>query len=216
MTDTSLFERFAGMFNNVAGQGHGSILFVFFAGVVFGTIIQYVRADKFEKIAGFAMLKDTVVPKMLFLTVGLTSIGLYFMVDSGYASYHIKPIILSGLVIGGVLFGASMAIMGKCPGTGPVSISEGRVDVLVGAIGGVFGALVFTIFYDDIFHAMMGESMGKITLPSLVPGYETLSVIIFGVSLIAISIILPMKELVDEADICQITGKKLEDVEVKE
>jgi len=208
MKDSTLFERIGGMFENVAAQGHGSLLFVFFAGIVFGTIIQYVRADKFEKIAGFAMLKDTIVPKMLFLTVGLTSIGLYFMVDNGYASYHIKPIILSGLVIGGVLFGASMAIMGKCPGTGPVSIAEGRVDVLVGAIGGVLGALVFTIFYDDIFHPLMGESMGKLTLPSLVPGYETISVLLFGGLVIAISIIIPKKELVDEADICQITGKQ--------
>ena len=216
MTDTSLFERIEGMFANVAAQGHGSIVFILFAGVLFGVIIQYVRADKFEKIAGFAMLKDTIVPKMLFLTVGLTSIGLYFMIDAGYASYHIKPIILSGLVIGGVLFGASMAVMGKCPGTGPISIAEGRVDVLVGAIGGIFGALVFTIFYDDIFHPLMGESMGKLALPALLPGYETLSVIIFGVLLIAISILIPKKELEDEADICQITGKTLKTKEIKE
>jgi len=213
MSNTSLFERISGMFENVANQGHGSVLFVFFAGIVFGTIIQYVRADKFEKIAGFAMLKDTIVPKMLFLTVGLTSIGLYFMVENGYASYHVKPIILSGLIIGGVLFGASMAIMGKCPGTGPVSIAEGRVDVLVGAIGGVLGALFFTIFFEDLFKPLMGESMGKFTLPSLVPGYETISVLIFGSAVIAVAILIPKKELVDEADICQITGKKLEECE---
>lgn len=210
MTDSTLFERFEGMFENVAAQGHGSIMFVFFAGVLFGTIIQYVRADKFEKIAGFAMLKDTIVPKMLFLTVGLTSIGLYFMIDAGWAHYSVKPIILSGLIIGGVLFGASMAVMGKCPGTGPVSISEGRVDVLVGAFGGVLGALVFTVFYDDVFHPLMGESMGKLVLPSLVEGYETLSVLVFGIAVIIISILIPKMELVDDNDICQITGKKLD------
>jgi len=52
---------------------------------IFGGIVQYTRVDKFEKIAGFAMLKDTIVPKMLFLTVGLTSIGLYFMIKFGGA-----------------------------------------------------------------------------------------------------------------------------------
>ncbi len=216
MNDSTLFERIEGMFANVAAQGHGSILFIFFAGIVFGTIIQYVRADKFEKIAGFAMLKDTIVPKMLFLTVGLTSIGLYFMVENGYASYHIKPIILSGLIIGGVLFGVSMAIMGKCPGTGPVSIAEGRVDVLVGAIGGVFGALFFTIFYDEIFHPLMGESMGSLALPALMSGYETPVVLIFGISVIAVSVLIPKKELIDEADICQITGKTLEELAQEE
>jgi len=42
---------------------------------------------------------------------------------------------LQGIIIGGIIFGVSMAIFGKCPETGPVSIAEGRIDVfLVGAI----------------------------------------------------------------------------------
>ncbi|PHR57821.1 MAG: hypothetical protein COA44_04930 [Arcobacter sp.] len=216
MNDTNIFQRLEAMFTNVANQEHGSILYIFFAGIVFGTIIQYVRADKFEKIAGFAMLKDTIVPKMLFLTVGLTSIGLYFMIDAGVASYHLKPIILPGLIIGGLMFGVSMAIMGKCPGTGPISIAEGRVDVLVGAFGGLLGGLVFTLFYDEVFHPLMGESMGSIALPSLFPGYESFVVIAFGLAVIAVAILIPKKELEDEADICQITGKKLNKEEAKE
>ena len=59
-----------------------------------------------------------------------------------------------------------MAILGKCPGTGPVSIAEGRIDVLVGAIGGLMGGLVFTLYYDDIFKPLMGESSGKLRYQS--------------------------------------------------
>ena len=113
-----IMDRVFQMAKNVIEMEHGSLALVFLIGVVFGGIIQYTRVDKFEKIAGFAMLKDTIIPKMLFLTVGLTSIGLYFMIDAGGAHYHVKPIILQGLIIGGVLFGISMAILGKCPGTG--------------------------------------------------------------------------------------------------
>jgi len=197
----ALASRLAQSVENVIHQGHGSLALVFLIGIMFGGIIQYTRVEKFEKIAGFSMLKDTIVPKMLFLTVGLTSIGLYFMIEAGWAHYHIKPVIWQGLVIGGILFGISMAIMGKCPGTGPVSIAEGRIDVLVGAVGGLLGGLVFTLYYEDIFHPLMGESAGKLTLPTLFPGHEHLTVLLFGTLMILIAIIIPKRELLDEADI---------------
>ena len=199
-----LLSRVAQMFENVIHQGHGSLALVFLIGIIFGGIIQYTRVDKFEKIAGFAMLKDTIVPKMLFLAVGLTSIGLYFMIEAGGAHYHIKPIIWQGLLVGGTLFGISMAILGKCPGTGPVSIAEGRIDVMVGAIGGLFGGLVFTLYYDDFFKPLMGESLGKLTLPSFFPGHEHMVVLIFGIVVTLVSIIIPKIEFYDEADLSQL------------
>jgi len=199
-----MLSRVAQMFENVIHQGHGSLALVFLIGVIFGGIIQYTRVDKFEKIAGFAMLKDTIVPKMLFLAVGLTSIALYFMIEAGWAHYHLKPIMLQGLIIGGTLFGISMAILGKCPGTGPISIAEGRIDVLIGAIGGLFGGLVFTLYYDDFFKPLMGESLGKMTLQSFFPGNEHLSVLIFGVVITLVAILIPKMELFDEADLCKL------------
>jgi uncharacterized membrane protein YedE/YeeE len=199
-----LLSRIAQMFEYVIQEGHGSLALVFLIGVIFGGIIQFTRVDKFEKIAGFAMLKDTIVPKMLFLAVGLTSIALYFMIEAGWAHYHIKPIQLQGLVIGGTLFGISMAILGKCPGTGPVSIAEGRIDVLVGAIGGLFGGLIFTVYYDDFFKPLMGESLGKMTLPEFFPGHEHLAVLIFGVAVTLVAILIPKREFFDEADLSQL------------
>jgi len=203
-TGDDFASRLAQMFEQVIHQGHGSLALVFLIGVVFGGIIQYTRVDKFEKIAGFAMLKDTIVPKMLFLAVGLTSIALYFMIEAGWAHYHVKPIIWQGLIIGGTLFGISMAIFGKCPGTGPVSIAEGRIDVLVGAIGGLLGGLVFTLYYDDIFKPLMGTSTGKRILPELFPGHEHMVVLIFGIVVTLIAIAIPKVEMFDEADLDQL------------
>lgn len=200
MQDTTVLNRVGEMFSNVYAQEHGSVVLVFLLGLLFGGIIQYTRVAKFEKIAGFAMLKDTTVPKMLFLTVGITSIGLYYMIDAGFASYGVKPMIINGLIIGGVLFGVSMAILGKCPGTGPVSIAEGRVDVLIGAIGGLLGALLFTIYYDDIFKPIMGESIGKLVLSDLFPGSENITVLMFGVVIIIIAIAIPNIELHDDEE----------------
>ncbi len=206
--NATITDRVFRMVENVIHMEHGSVALVFLIGVIFGGIIQYTRVDKFEKIAGFAMLKDTIVPKMLFLTVGLTSIGLYFMIDAGQAHYHVKPIILQGLIIGGILFGISMAILGKCPGTGPVSIAEGRIDVLVGAIGGLLGGLVFTLYYDDFFKPLMGESLGKSILPDFFKGSEDITAIVFGVVVIVIAIAIPKRELLDEADLAQLPEDK--------
>ncbi len=201
-------SRIAQMFENVIHQGHGSLVLVFLIGIMFGGIIQYTRVDKFEKIAGFSMLKDTIVPKMLFLTVGLTSVGLYFMIDAGGAHYHVKPIIWQGLIIGGVLFGISMAILGKCPGTGPVSIAEGRIDVLIGAVGGLLGGLVFTLYYDDIFKPLMGESSGNFILPEFFKGNEEMVVLIFGAVVTLMAILIPKIELEDEEENARLEDKR--------
>ena len=204
---SDIAEGFKTMLENVIHQGHGSVALVFLIGVIFGGIIQYTRVDKFEKIAGFAMLKDTIVPKMLFLTVGLTSIALYFLIKDGGAHYHIKPLIYQGLIIGGILFGASMAILGKCPGTGPISIAEGRIDVMVAAVGGLMGALVFTLFYDDFFKPLMGHSYGNTILPELFQGHEQLTVLIFGLVLVAVAILIPKLELCDHQEDCNCSIK---------
>ena len=199
-----MFDRILSMFTTVANEPHGSIALVFVIGLFFGAIVQYSRVDKFEKIAGFAMLRDTVVPKMLFLSIGLASIGLYFMIKMGYAHYHVKPILLGGLLVGGILFGVSMAIFGKCPGTGPVSIAEGRIDVLVGSIGGLFGGLVFTLYYEPFFKDLMGPSLGKVSLTALSGDYGSLTILLFGIGLVIISIAIPLREEFDEADLKQL------------
>jgi uncharacterized membrane protein YedE/YeeE len=206
--NSTVTDRVFKMVENVIHMEHGSVALVFLIGVIFGGIIQYTRVDKFEKIAGFSMLKDTIIPKMLFLTVGLTTIGLYFMIDAGQAHYHVKPIIIQGLIIGGILFGVSMAILGKCPGTGPVSIAEGRIDVLIGAVGGLLGGLVFTIYYDDFFKPLMGENLGTTILPDFFKGNEAMTAVVFGVVVILIAIAIPKRELFDEADLCKLPDEK--------
>lgn len=197
---TDIIAKLSNDIFNIADKEHGSIALIFLIGIIFGGIIQFTRVDKFEKIAGFAMLKDTIVPKMLFLAVGISVIGLYAMMDAGVANAKIKPLMIQGIVIGGILFGISMAILGKCPGTGPVSIAEGRIDVLVGAIGGIFGGLVFTLYYDDFFKPLMGENLGKLVLSEFFLGYEQLVALVFGLAIIAVAILIPRIELHDESE----------------
>ena len=181
----------------VQSQNHGSIPLILLIGVLFGGVIQWSRVDTFDKIAGFAMLHGFKVPKMLFFGIGLASIGLYFMIKMGWAHYHIKPIILGGLLLGGTIFAIGMAILGLCPGTGPVAVSEGNLDVLTGLIGGVLAGALFTYLYPYI-KPILGPDFGKVTLTGLVGESADWLIFVYGIALIAVAFLLPNKEIEEE------------------
>lgn len=182
------------MFQAIQLQHHGSPWIIFGIGLAFGSIIQWSRVDTFEKIAGFSMLKDFTMIKLILLTTGIITIALFFMVKFGYASYSPKPLLLSSLIIGGIIFGIGMSIFGKCPGTGTISLAEGRLDVLVGIIGGLFAGAVYTIYYEDI-KPILGENLGEVQLLDFVGEYSVYLIFGFGAVLIWLSFIIPNKEL---------------------
>ena len=190
-----MFDMFSEIVQVFETQNHGSILTVFTIGIFFGVVIQWSRVDTFEKIAGFSMLKDFTMIKLIFLATGIITIALYLMVQFGIASYSPKPIIIGGLIIGAIVFGIGMSIFGKCPGTGTISLGEGRIDVLIGVIGGLLGGAVYTIFFTDI-KAILGENFGKVQLMDYFPAeYTSYIVFIFGGLLIFLSFVIPNREL---------------------
>jgi len=195
-----MIDRIIDMFDVVADQEHGSILKVLLIGFVFGAIILYSRLDKFEKMAGFMIFEDTLVPRMAMTTVALSSVGFYFLVQSGYATFDIKPIILGGLIIGAILFGIGLVILGKCPSAFFVSVSEGRIDALVGVVGGMVGGFAFTVGYSYITQ-IIGPDLGKIRLSDFFIGHGLLTVIIVSVALLTIAFLLPTIEYKDPADL---------------
>lgn len=194
-----MIERIENMFSVVANQGHGSILMVLGIGFVFGAIILYSRLDKFEKMAGFMIFEDTLVPRMAMTTVALSGIGFYFLTQNGYATYDIKPTILTGLIIGAIIFGVGLVILGKCPSAFFVSVSEGRVDALVGVIGGMFGGLVFTLMYPSI-KDLLGPNLGKIRVNDLFGGYELSIILVLSTLLLFVAYKIPRIDYKDPAD----------------
>lgn len=167
--------------------------------VCFGAIILYSRLDKFEKMAGFMIFEDTLVPRMAMTTVALSSIGFYFLVDAGYATFNVKPTILGGLIIGAILFGTGLVILGKCPSAFFVSVSEGRVDALAGVAGGMFGGLFFTIGYPWI-KEIVGPDLGKIRIVEYFEGYGLIITICFSAVLLITAYFLPTIDYRDPAD----------------
>ena len=194
-----MIDKIINMFDIVKNTNHGSVWTVLFIGFCFGAIILYSRLDKFEKMAGFMIFEDTLVPRMAMTTVALSSIGFYFLVQAGYATFAVKPILLGGLIVGAVLFGTGLVILGKCPSAFFVSVSEGRIDAFVGVLGSMVGGAIFTLVYPYI-KTFMGANFGKLQVTDLITGHSLLIVLIFSTILLVTAYLLPTIEYRDPTD----------------
>ena len=67
-------------------------------GFIFGGILQYARLNRFDTIAGMAVLKDFTVAKTIFFAIGLGMLLLQAEIYFGWADYHLKPLILTGVL----------------------------------------------------------------------------------------------------------------------
>ncbi len=132
-------------------------------GFLFGTFLQYARLNRFDTIVGMALLRDLSVAKTMAFAIGLGMLLMQTEIQMGWASDHVKPLILVGVVGGGVLFGMGMAILGYCPGTLAISLGQGSLDALVGILGGLAGALSFAVVF-PLLSPLLGPDLGSISL----------------------------------------------------
>jgi uncharacterized protein len=123
------------------------LLLALLTGFLFGFLLQKGRVAKFEVIIGQLLLRDCTVAKIMITAIAVGSIGVYALVTMGAAGLHVKPALLSGVVVGGILFGCGMAVLGYCPGTTVVACREGHRDALFGLAGMLAGALTYVWFF---------------------------------------------------------------------
>ena len=162
---------------------------IFVLGGIFGYLIQLSKMNKFDVITGQAKLEDNTILKALLLAIGVGMLLLSVIIDLGWASFHIKPLLLGGVIIGGILFGIGMAILGYCPGTMAISLGEGALDAFVGILGGLTSGYLFTILYPKM-KTIIGPNLGKVYLFSLTSEHKLiyfLIVLITGLILIYLS-----------------------------
>lgn len=160
-------------------------------GFLFGAILQSAGLNKYNTISGMARLEDFTVAKAIAVAVGVGAIFLSIEIGLGYASFHVKPVLLAGVVIGGLTFGVGMAILGYCPGTLPISLGQGSLDALIGIIGGICGGIVYTMIVPFIQN-LLGPDLGKYSLETAIQSktvYYTL-VSLFGLILVGIAFLL--------------------------
>ncbi len=171
------------------------IIITLILGFIFGALLKYAKLNRYNTISGLAILEDLTVAKAILAAVGVGAILINIEIGLGLASYHVKLFMLGGILLGGLIFGAGMAILGYCPGTLAVSFGEGSLDALAGIFGGLMGGWVFTLILPGI-KSILGPNHGAVSLRSVV-GTEILFyllVLIFSVLLFLLALWLHKKE----------------------
>ncbi|MBI5518569.1 MAG: YeeE/YedE family protein [Desulfovibrio sp.] len=137
-------------------------------GIGFGVLLQRAEVIRFDRQIGALLLKDMTIVKFMLSTILVGMVGVYLLVDLGLAKLSLKPLILGGNVLGGLIFGVGWALLGYCPGTAGAALGEGRVDALAGMAGMLLGAAVFAEAYPALKASVLTwGDYGKVTLPGL-------------------------------------------------
>jgi hypothetical protein len=163
-------------------------------GIAMGFLIQRVRASSPAMIAANLRLENISVIKFMAMTIAVGMILVYALqlVIPGALHLSVKPLYVVGVLVGGLIFGVGFALSGYCPGTCVVGIGEGRRDAIAAILGGVTGALLFTLVYTTLI-APVVEMMdfGRITLAEVLHVPTIAVALVVGAIFIAVISWLP-------------------------
>jgi hypothetical protein len=145
-----------------------TLIYALLVGIVMGALIQRVGASSPRMILASLRLENLTIIKFMATTIAVGTVLVYVLSLWIPMHFDIKPTYVVGVGVGGLIFGAGFALAGYCPGTCVVGMAEGRRDALVALLGGVAGALVFTLVYTVIEGWLIKPlNLGKITLADL-------------------------------------------------
>jgi len=137
-------------------------------GIAFGFLLQKGGVAKYQTILGQLLLKDWTTFKIMITAILIGAMGVYFLIERGAASLDIWPFQPAAMLIGAMLFGAGLAVLGYCPGTGMAGAGEGSRDAMVGVLGMITGAGVLVIGYNILEPVALAlGDWGKVTVPAL-------------------------------------------------
>jgi uncharacterized membrane protein YedE/YeeE len=149
-------------------------------GMLFGFLLQKGRVLRYDKQLGALRLTDMTIVKFMLTAVLVAMVGVYLLKDLGVAKLSIKPTVLGGNIIGGLLFGVGWGLFGYCPGTAVGALGEGRWDTVWGLLGMLTGAAVFAEFYPILkVSVLKWGDFGKITIPQILGVNHWIVIIVF-------------------------------------
>ena len=138
------------------------------AGVFFGFFLQKARVIRYDKQLGALRLMDMTIVKFMLSSILVSMVGVYTLLDLGLVQLSVKPMVLGGNVLGGLVFGLGWGLLGYCPGTAVGALGEGRWDGLWGILGMLTGAALFAEAYPSLKKTVLTwGDFGKITIPQV-------------------------------------------------
>ncbi len=131
-------------------------------GVIFGFALEKGRVFEPAMIIGQFQFKNFILIRMFLSAVATSLIVIAILYGTGIVQLHPKAAVYPEMIIGGLIFGAGMAITGACPGTVFAQIGAGYRDSLAILGGGILGAICYGYFEADL--SSLNSGFGKITL----------------------------------------------------
>ena len=139
----------------------------FLIGCAFGAILYLGGATSYRRILGTLRLKDMWIIKLMGTAIGVGALGIALLNLGGWAHMSVKPVYVWGVALGGLVFGVGWAVSGFCPGTCVVGAAEGKKDALATLLGGLVGALIFSLVHPSLEVLIKTANFGELTLNGL-------------------------------------------------
>lgn len=144
------------------------LLYGLITGIFFGFFLQKGRVLRYDKQLGALRLQDFTIVKFMLSHVAVAMVGVYLLYDLGLVKLSLKPTILGGVIVGGLLFGLGWGLLGYCPGTSLGALGEGRWDAVWGILGMLVGAGLYAEAYPFLKATVLTwGDYGKITIPQV-------------------------------------------------
>jgi hypothetical protein len=165
-----------------------SIVLAIILGLVFGFVLQKAGAANPQVLINMLRLKDLHLMKAILLAIGISSLALFILLAVGVidASHISVKSSYLGVIIGGAILGLGWAISGFCPGTGAVALGAGRKDAVSFVLGGLLGALIFTVGYGAIKSSFLFAKLGD-TITLAATGNEKFQAMLPGLPAIVVA-----------------------------
>lgn len=124
-----------------------TIVTVLLVGIYFGMVLTKSEVVRWQRVHDMFLLKEPFMYLIIGTGVVVAGISMFLMKKFHTKSIHGKPIVYkpkpfhTGVVLGGMIFGAGWAITGACPGPIYAQIGGGAwmaLFTLAGAMSGMF------------------------------------------------------------------------------
>ena len=172
------------------------LLYGLVTGILFGFFLQKGRVLRYDKQIAALLLRDMTIVKFMLSHIIVAMVGVYFLYDMGLVKLALKPTILGGVVVGGLIFGLGWGLLGYCPGTSLGALGEGRWDALWGIGGMLVGAGLYAEAYPYLKTTVLTwGDYGKITIPQVLGVNHWIIIIIMLVGIMGLFKWLEKKEL---------------------
>lgn len=137
-------------------------------GIAFGYILQRTAVTNCSCIRGAMALTDFHMLKVIMAAVGVGMILVFPLSTLGIINFSVKATYVVGVGLGGLIFGAGMALAGFCPGTVLAALPRGGKHILWTLAGAVAGSFAYSLVYAPLKPLLITPlNYGKLTLPQV-------------------------------------------------